>query len=150
MVEPVLFVRPFEPTFVSELSALVRDIFGEFDVADLTFRLEAMPDASVHAISENGRLVAFKLGYAVGRSRYLSWLGGVRRDHRRRGLARALLERQHTWVEERGYESIETGAIKSNQAMLMLNLSAGFEIIGSYARDATPRVMLHKQLIPRG
>ena len=43
---------------------------------------------------------------------------------------------------------IETGTTNANAAMLALNLSAGFEVIGSYARDATPRVVLQKRLLP--
>lgn len=75
-----------------------------------------------------------------------SWLGGVVSEYRRRGLARNLLELQHAWASERGYLFVETGAVKDNTAMLSLNLSAGFEIIGNYARTATPRVILQKQI----
>lgn len=75
-----------------------------------------MPDASVHAARLEGRLAAFKFGYAIERKRYLSWLGGVAPSHRRRGLARDLMACQHDWARRRGYEYIETGAIKSNAA----------------------------------
>jgi len=55
------------------------------DGEDLAWRLAAIPDARVHAVKFEGRLVAFKVGYAIERTRYLSWLGGVREGHCRQG-----------------------------------------------------------------
>jgi len=46
-----------------------------------------------------------------------------------------------------GYEHVETGAIKFNNAMITLNLSVGFEIIGTYSRTERPRVMMQKRLM---
>jgi len=147
MMQPLLIEPPFDRAVVSELGALVRGIFGDFDLSDLEWRLAEMPAASLHTQLEDGRLVGFKFGYAMGRTRYLSWLGGVAPSHRRQGIARALLERQHAWAAKRGFTMIETGTTNGNAAMLTLNLSAGFEVIGSYARDATPRVVLQKRLL---
>ena len=146
MTQPVLYERPFAPAFISELAALATSVFGEFDLEEFEWRLAHMPDATVQGLSSDGRLIAFKFGYAIGRTRYLSWLGGVSAEHRRRGLARALLDRQHYWARDRGYQFIETGTTKSNTAMLALNLSAGFEIIGTYARTEMPRVIMQKNL----
>ena len=146
MTQHVLHESPFQEDFIAELCSLAQRIFGEIDQEDIAWRLERMPDASVHVIASSDSILAFKFGYALTRTRYLSWLGGVDAQHRRRGLARELIHRQHTWVHERGYEFVETGAIKSNTAMLSLNLSVGFEIIGTYARTAVPRVMMQKRL----
>jgi len=162
MAQLLVLERPFDPAFVSELGALVRSIFGELDdptaqlgvtdvfLADLEWRLAEMPAASVHAGISDGQLIGFKFGYAIGKTRYLSWLGGVASSHRRQGIARALLQRQHAWAAQRGFGMIETGTTSTNAAMLTLNLAAGFEVIGSYARDATPRVVLQKRLLPPG
>ena len=146
----LLFERPFTDDFVQELCTLAVDVFGKVDTEELAWRLASMPDASVHAVRSEGRLVAFKVGYAIERTRYLSWLGGVRNEHRRRGFARDLMKRQHDWAQRRGYEYVETSAIKSNRAMLTLNLSVGFEIIGTYARTELPRVLMQKRLKPVG
>jgi GNAT superfamily N-acetyltransferase len=142
----LLFQRPFTDDFVLELRTLAVEIFGDMDTDELAWRLSAMPDASVHATRLEGRIVAFKFGYAIERKRYLSWLGGVSRSHRRRGLARDLMARQHDWLRTRGYEYIETGAIKKNAPMLTLNLSVGFEVIGTYCRSEMPRVLMQKRL----
>lgn len=98
----LLFQRTFSDDFVLELRTLAVDIFGDMDTDELAWRLSAMPDASVHATRLEGRIVAFKFGYAIERKRYLSWLGGVSRGRRRQRLARDLMARQHDWLRTRG------------------------------------------------
>ena len=146
MTTVLLYERPFSDDFVAEVAALAVAVFVKMDIDDLAWRLKKMPDASVHAIRAEERLVAFKVGYAIEQTRYLSWLGGVSLQHRRQGLARDLMNQQHDWARRRGYEFIETSSVKFNAAMLTLNLSVGFEIIGTYARTEVPRVMMQKRL----
>ncbi len=137
---------PFEVLLVSNLAELGRSIFGTIDDADLAWRLTRLPDASVQVVTNDDRLVAFKLGYGVAMKRYRSWVGGVAPAFRRQGLARAMLTRQHAWGGQRGYTLIETATDKHNTAMLSLNLAAGFEIVGSLTRETSPRVLLQKRL----
>lgn len=40
------------------------------------------------------------------------------------------MQRQHEWAHNRGYEFIETSAVNFNGAMIALNLSVGFKVIG--------------------
>ena len=56
------------------------------------------------------------------------------------------MEAQHAWAKARGYTSIETGTMHNNVAMLTLNLSTGFRVIGTYWRNNLPRVLLLKDL----
>jgi GNAT superfamily N-acetyltransferase len=146
MAEYQVLERPFDTRVVSEVTALALDIFGEFDALEIGWRLASLPDATLQIARANTDLAAFKLGYAIGRTRYLSWLGGVASTQRTRGIARALMDKQHAWVRAAGYTAIETGTTKDNRAMLRLNLSAGFEVIGTYTRDSLPRVILQKRL----
>ena len=50
------------------------------------------------------RACAYKIGYAMTQTKYYSWLGGVRPDQRRQGLASELMERQHNWAAAQGYQ----------------------------------------------
>lgn len=85
------------------------------------------------ALSADERAAAYKIGYRTGnRSEgFYSWIGGVHPAHRRRGLARALLETQHAWAKSRGLLWIETQCWGDNRAMLLLNLAAGMDIVGA-------------------
>jgi len=142
----VTHTAPFDAGFVSDLSALARTVFPDLDLDELAFRLANMPDASVQVIAPQGKLVAFKIGYAVGKRRYHSWLGGVAASHRRQGFARSLMDQQHAWAASRGYTAIETASTNANVTMLELNLAAGFQVIGMYTRGGEPRVILRKKL----
>jgi len=61
---------------------------------------------------QGGELVGFKVGYALDRRRFYSWVGGIHPAHRRQGIAQAVLETQQRWAAQ-GYDSIE---VKTSQA----------------------------------
>ncbi len=140
-----LVLPPFSADQVAAVITLADEIFGKIDGPGFEWRLTRLPDPSLALASDASGLVGLKFGYAVAPDRYHSWLGGVAVRARRQGVARHLMKLQHSWVEERGYASIETGATADNAAMLELNRESGFEVIGSYNRDGAPRVMLYKR-----
>ncbi|HEY6729009.1 MAG TPA: GNAT family N-acetyltransferase [Polyangiaceae bacterium] len=138
----------FSSEFVDRVAACAETVFASAssDRGEMLWRLEHMPDAVVHYAEEDDRLIGFKIAYATRSRRLYSWLGGVLPDYRRRGVGKALMDFQHAWAKERGYLNVETGTIRNNVPMMMLNLSCGFEIIGTYARAGKPRVLLSKRL----
>ncbi|HTV21882.1 MAG TPA: GNAT family N-acetyltransferase [Polyangiaceae bacterium] len=148
MLEYRTIVPPYAPSFFDELTALGTEVFGQFDPTELVWRLTHMPDPSVQVASDQG-LVGFKLGYASGRDRYHSWLGGVRQESRRRGIAVQLMNLQHEWLRSRGYTSVGTATLPENVAMIALNMRFGFRVIGSQCQADRPRVLLSKNLAER-
>ncbi len=54
-------------------------------------------------------------------------LTAVRRDWRRRGLARALKQRKLAWAAENGIREIVTWTQQGNDGMRMLNEELGYE-----------------------
>lgn len=80
----------------------------------------------------NDELVGFKLGYEKHRGTFFSWLGAVLPSHRRKGVARALLNHQHQQCVLNGYHEIQTEAQGTNAGMLILNLREGFSIFGTH------------------
>lgn len=77
-----------------------------------------------------GKNVGFKLGYELSGSVFFSWLGGVEPNSRRHGIASELMFAQHQAASANGYAHIETRARATNNAMIILNLKHGFQIIG--------------------
>ncbi|MEB5922245.1 GNAT family N-acetyltransferase [Franconibacter daqui] len=71
----------------------------------------------------------FKLGYALDKDTFYSWLGGVLPAYRRDGVAQALLEAQETWAKEKGYKSISVKTRNSFPAMLMMLVKNGYQVI---------------------
>lgn len=94
------------------------------------------------------RVVGYKFGYEDRPGRFYSWLGGVHPAYRRRGLGRALMERQHALVARSGYRTIRTITLNRHRAMLLLNLVSGFDIVGTLWSRGELRIVLEKPLRP--
>lgn len=109
---------------------LCRLLFPGFDARYLTGRLGTVTDPALCRAMSGGRLTGFKLGYRRGEDLFYSWLGGVHPETRGQGVARDLMERQHSWAAAAGYASVETRTRAANAAMIVLNLRAGFTIAG--------------------
>jgi GNAT superfamily N-acetyltransferase len=94
-----------------------------------------------------GKATGFKLGFRDSPDTYYSWLGGVLPAARGQGLARRMMEYQHEWAAARGYTYIRTNTLNQWRAMLILNLQAGFDIIGTERRhDGEVKILLEKKL----
>jgi GNAT superfamily N-acetyltransferase len=131
-----------------EIRDLCRAVFPDFTDTYLTDRLPGVDwPAVVAARGPDGTLLGFKLGYARGEGTFYSWLGGIHPSMRRQGLGRRLMQRQHEWARERGYAFVETRTRTYNNAMIILNLQSGFQIVG-YEDNGTgqPTVTLRATL----
>ena len=84
---------------------------------------------------ENEQVVGFKFGYEHEDGSFYSWLGEVHPNFQRRGIAKLLMERQHTIVKEKGYKLIRTYSRNEKMAMLLLNLQSGFHIKSTFVDD---------------
>jgi len=84
---------------------------------------------------------AAPVGFKVGYDRYhdgswYSWLGGVAADHRRLGVAAALLERQEQWVRAAGYSRIVVKTRNRFVGMRVLLARSGYMNVAVEAPDA--------------
>ena len=91
--------------------------------------------------------VGFKVGYALDKDVFYSWLGGVLPEFRGRGIAQTLIEQQHRWCAQQGYRTIRTKTLNRWKSMLILNLKNGFDIIETYTdNQGTRKIVLEKGL----
>ena len=135
---------PLDDTYVAEILGVAKRVFERIDADDIRWRLQHMPVLSAFGVRHQGRLCGFKVGYAVTSRRYNSWLGGVDPDYRRRGIAAALMQRQHDWVFANGFEVIETEVLQENHAMQQLNEGSGFKAAGVRFDKPEARIIYRK------
>lgn len=115
----------------NEILGLGHVLFPDFTDGYLLDRLPTVSGlALVAAHDPDGMLLGFKLGYARCDDTFYSWLGGIHPSIRRMGVARQLMQRQHDWARDRGYAAVETRTRTVNNAMIILNLQSGFQIVG--------------------
>jgi predicted GNAT superfamily acetyltransferase len=71
--------------------------------------------------------VAFKVGYdRYHDGGWYSWLGGVQAEHRRDGIAAALIDRQEQWVRAAGYSHIVVKTRNQFVGMRILLARSGY------------------------
>jgi predicted GNAT superfamily acetyltransferase len=92
-------------------------------------------------------VVGYKIEYQDRKSRFYSWLGGVYPEYRSQGIASELMFKQHEWCKEQRYTVIRTQTKNKFRNMLILNLSHGFDIVGTYTDEkGEPKIILEKRL----
>jgi len=101
----------------------------------------AGPAALVLIAERDGHPVGFKVGYDRYRDgSWYSWLGAVEPGARGLGVARALLERQETWVRARGFRRIYVKTRNRYVAMRVLLARAGYAVVTVDAPSADTSV----------
>ncbi|RXY99883.1 GNAT family N-acetyltransferase [Fictibacillus sp. S7] len=130
---------------VEGIIQLHNKIFGGSD--DLAGRMKEKPDLQIDVAVDGEKRVGYKIGYALNREQFYSWLGGVDAYYRNQGIASKLMEQQHLHAKESGYKAVQTKTKNKWRSMLILNIKAGFDIIGTYTDDeGEPKIILEKKL----
>lgn len=139
--------RPISTEQIGQIVAVFTSAFGHPPSADFAERLNEKRNLSV-LVAGDRSIDGFKIGYERFRGVFFSWLGGVKTECQRQGIARALLQYQHRLCLHRGYHEIQTETFGDGNGMLLLNLREGFEIFGTHlGGDGRLRVQLRRMLL---
>ncbi|QTN01415.1 GNAT family N-acetyltransferase [Sediminibacillus dalangtanensis] len=94
-----------------------------------------------------GTVIGYKIGYPVDEKKFYSWLGGVSTDYRNMGIASALMQHQHVYLREKGYDRVQTKTMNRWRSMLLLNIKTGFDITDTYLdKKGELKIVLEKEL----
>ena len=138
--------QPVSTDQVGHIVGAFTSAFGRAPSAEFRKRLNEKRKLSV-LIAGVDSVDGFKIGYERSQLVFFSWLGGVKTECQRQGVARALLRHQHRLCSERGYHEIQTEIFADTNGMLLLNLQEGFGIYGTRLGDDNRlRVQLKKTL----
>lgn len=133
------------PEVLDEIIKLHFHVFGESD--DLKGRMKGKPKLRIDIALDDTAVVGYKIGYALNREQFYSWLGGVHDGYRSRGIAFALMGNQHKHAKDCGYRTVQTQTKNKWRNMLVLNIKNGFDVIGTFTDSkGEPRIMLEKKL----
>ena len=114
---------------------------------DLITQMKEKPQLRIDAVLDDQKVIAYKIGYALNYEKFYSWLGGVDPDYRNQGIASQLIERQHRFLKEREYKTVQTKTKNKWRNMLILNIKNGFDVIGTYTDSkGEPKIILEKRL----
>jgi GNAT superfamily N-acetyltransferase len=98
---------------------------------------------------KDGELLGFKVGYQSDTpDAFFSWMGGVRPEFRKHGVADALAEYQENWAIENGFKYIFFKTRNRFPAMITFGLKRGFKIMEVIPKGVVEdyRVVMSKKL----
>ena len=96
---------------------------------------------------QNNKPVGFKIGYRYNETTFYSWVGGVLPEHRKKGIAKKLAQKQELWAKENRFKKLRTKSMNQYKPMMILNLKNGFNIISVYTNDSEQtKVVFEKEL----
>lgn len=79
---------------------------------------------------KEGELIGFKVGYQSDTPEtFYSWMGGVRPEFRKFGVADSLADFQENWAKEKGFTSVFFKTRNRFPAMISFGLKRGFKIL---------------------
>lgn len=132
------------------LSTIPEFAADPYPLEKYTTRLCDKPHLVLMAIAE-GSTVGCKVGYALDKDCFYSWMGGVLPDWRRHGVAQLLAEQQEAWARNQGYSVVRFKTRNHCRAMLQFALRRGFNITGVEPRASVSenRIWLEKSLLDR-
>lgn len=127
-----LHEAPFDTALLEGISPVYAACFGSPPPHDFPSRVEDRTGSLLQLALVGRTVIGYKLGYRRNPEVFYSWLGGILPEFRRRGVARELLRRQHAWCRAHGYRRVRTDTTNAFRDMLLLNIRAGFDVIGTF------------------
>lgn len=130
----------------------VHDRIPEFPgKASLDFYADRLKNLVYLALvaEKDGELLGFKVGYQDDLpDTFYSWMGGIRPEFRRFGIADALSEYQETWAREKGFQQVYFKTRNRFPAMISFGLKRGFKIVQLIRKGGVEdfRVVMRKEL----
>jgi len=95
--------------------------------------------------------IGYKIGYALSKTVFYSWLGGVIPAYRKQGVATKLREQQESWALNAGYLELSVKSMNRYPAMLQLLIASGYQISAyqDNGSSAMAKICFTKNLVPR-
>jgi ribosomal protein S18 acetylase RimI-like enzyme len=110
-------------------------------------KIESKPNLLFIIALDGVKVVGYKVGYALNDDKFYSWMGGVDATYRNSGIASMLMEKQHQYIKENGFQVVQTKTMNKWRSMLILNIKSGFDVIGTYTDDkGETKIILEKKL----
>lgn len=124
-----------ESKTLTELENLYSTIFSDADVAFFRKRYHEKENLLTVVAYHNYKLIGFKTGYTYNKTTFYSWVGGVLKSYRNKGVASELAQLQERWARENNYTKLRTKSMNKFKPMMCLNLKNGFDIVQVYTNE---------------
>ncbi len=125
----MMHIKTGTPTEVVSISHQIPELKNPYPESEYIKRIKGKPYLILIAMIDT-EPVGFKVGYQKAEGGpFYSWMGGVKPEYRRRGIAYALAKEQEKWAEANGFEKIQFKTRNRLKAMQIFGLRNGFDLI---------------------
>ena len=136
-----------DESILDHLIELYATLFEDADIYFFKKRIIEHPDLISILAYNKEELIGFKIGYSYNNDTFYSWIGGVKRSFRQKGIATILAENQELIVKQKGYLKLRTKSMNRFKPMMVLNLKNGFDIIQIYTNKiGQTKIIFEKRL----
>jgi GNAT superfamily N-acetyltransferase len=97
----------------------------------------------------DGDLAGFKVGHQSELpEQFYSWMGGVRPEFRRKGIATALAVEQERWAKEAGFRAVFFKTRNRFPGMVQFGIERGFKVVDLLPKGGVEdyRIVMRKEL----
>ncbi|MFC3417506.1 GNAT family N-acetyltransferase [Algoriphagus hitonicola] len=142
-------IRQASPAELLWVHERIPEFFGK--EVTLNFYTDRLKDRLHLALvaEKEGELLGFKVGYQSEKpGTFYSWMGGVRPEFRKFGIANALAEYQEKWASSNGFTSIFFKTRNRLPPMINFGLRRGFKIVEVIRKGGVEdyRIVMRKEL----
>lgn len=136
-----------ESDILKKIEECYASIFEQINSQKFAKRISEVDYLLINLALHKDKIVGFKIGYQIEPKKFYSWIGGVNKDFRKRGIADELMKRQHNWCKNNGFQIVQTKTKNSFKPMLILNIKNGFDIVEVYTdKQGEVKIILEKTL----
>jgi GNAT superfamily N-acetyltransferase len=142
-------IRPGTIDEAVKTSLRVPELVDPWQNEEYIKRMEGQPHIILVAELEGGEIIGFKAGYErEDNGSFYSWIGGVRPEWRKEGVAESLLHGMEVWARAQGYKTLRFNTLNRHRNMLHFGIKHGFNIINFTAHERVEdhRIWLEKVL----
>ena len=142
-------IRPGTVDEAVDVSKQIPELVDPYLEEEYERRFIHTPHIILVAELEGGEIIGFKAGYEREKDgSFYSWMGGVRPEWRKEGLATALAHGMEAWARAQGYKALRFKTRNYLRNMLHFAISDGFNVIGFEAADSIEqhRIWFEKKL----
>ena len=100
-----------------EVDYFKRRFLGRYNVLTLIARMDDRP-------------VGLWVGFELKPGMFYHWMGAVKPDVRRNGIARQLHEAQQAWAKDHGYEYVRCECMNHQREFVHFAVAIGYDIVG--------------------
>lgn len=144
-IDYLIFDSLPDALLLDRIVELHKAIFGTSD--NFINKMANKPGLLVITAMSGEKVIGYKIGYALGDTKFYSWLGGVDTNFREFGIGSTLMEKQHQYLREKGYSVVQTKTMNRWRSMLILNIKIGFDVMDTYTdEEGLHKIILEKNL----